>query len=481
MMIRQFRCSEINILFWNQDFYRSFKDIIHLYNEQKIESSFKDVWSILEEKFSVPINQTEYKKFLAVSKSLFYEANAERNVIKLFIALAVVHALKQDIRIFFELETLSKPLLDVVKNLLSSTHFSFGLVAGAPYGESKTISQYEEAVNHNDEKVILKTMNQLKSSPNCFELIDCTWGLFFRFIFFAEKSFLSEYLENASYEDVEIALYSLRADIKDVLENYNYSSKAYPFLRGLNYLFDFGDFFHEQMHCFPYYVNLLDGFIATNSDLLSSVLDFLYIKNKKTFNFTLGVCAAKNKRNFDFYIENADFSIDSLNCFSMGFMSIGQSKDSFISNVSLFLEKILNKISPTHINENLGCLRLLMNYYSLLGTSKNNYLQKLKQYSDKIKELQNSWSSEDLTKAWVELFYCSLANYILNFQYTENELLDNTSVLYDKRNYLEYDSSSIDLIRKMLLNPKEFNDVELIHLQEKKIYNLASGLVKNPQ
>ena len=100
MMIRQFRCSEINILFWNQDFYRSFKDIIHLYNEQKIESSFKDVWSILEEKFSVPINQTEYKKFLAVSKSLFYEANAERNVIKLFIALAVVHALKQDIRIF---------------------------------------------------------------------------------------------------------------------------------------------------------------------------------------------------------------------------------------------------------------------------------------------------------------------------------------------------------------------------------------------
>ena len=478
MMIRQFRCSEINILFWNQDFYRSFKDIIHLYNEQKIESSFKDVWSILEEKFSVPINQTECKKFLAVSKSLFYEANAERNVIKLFIALAVVHALKQDIHIFFELETLSKPLLDVVKNLLSSTHFSFGLVAGAPYGESKTISQYEEAVNHNDEKVILKTMNQLKSSSNCFELIDCTWGLFFRFIFLAEKSFLSEYLENASYEDVEIALYSLRYNIKDVLEKYNYSDKTYPFLRGLSYLFDFGDILIENQKIFPDFSDLLNDFIIAKPDLLPTLLNYLCVKNKKSFNFTLGLNTAKNNQNFAFYIENIDFSIDSLNYFSIGLMSISQPKVSFISKASFLLEKTLNNVSPTHINENLGCLNLLMNYFSLISASKNIYLHKLKQYSDEITNLQNSWNTENLTKSWVELFYCSLANYFLKFQYTEKELNDNVSVLYDKRNYLEYDTYSIDLIRKILLNPDEFDDVELIHLQEKQTYNLASGSVK---
>lgn len=476
MKMRQYKSFEINILTWDPNLYKVLKKITAFHDQEVSEKIFFEVYDVIYESFPSGIGENKYKEILAVSKTFFLEACAEVNVVKLSIALALSFALKQDISIF-EIDRVSASLKNKIRALLPEIRMSFGLAEGAPYGAHKMLSQCENAIIQGNYSVILTIMNQLKSSSYAFENIDCSWGLFFRFAFFVDMSFFLKYLETTSYENIEIILYSLRFDIKDVLENYNYSNKTYPFLRGLNYLFDFGDFILEQMHLFPCYADLLDGFIATNSHLFSSVLDFLYIKNKKSFNFTLGVCAAKNKRNFDFYIENADFSIDSLNCFSMGFMSIGQSKDSFISNVSLFLEKTLNKISPTHINENLGCLRLLMNYYSLLGTSKNNYLQKLKQYSDKIKELQNSWSSEDLTKAWVELFYCSLANYILNFQYTENELLDNTSVLYDKRNYLQYDSNSIDLMRKILLNPRNIQNIELIHLQEKKTYNMENALV----
>ena len=468
MMMRQYSSSEINILSWDPNLYKALKKITGLRNQELSENNFFEVYDIINERFPLGVDENKRKEILAVSKTFFLDACAEANVVKLSIALALSFALKQDIS-FFEIDKVSTSLKNKIRELLPEIRMSFGLTEGAPHGVCQILSQYKDAIVQDNYIVILSIMNRLISSSHAFESIDCSWRLFFRFAFFVDMSFFLKYLETASYENIEIILYSLRSDIKDVLENYNYSDKAYPFLRGLSYLFDFGDLILEQMHLFPFYADLLDGFIATNSHLFSSVLDFLYIKNKKSFNSLSYIVAPAPLSLMGYY--------HSLNCFSMGFMSIGQSKDSFISNVSLFLEKILNKISPTHINENLGCLRLLMNYYSLLGTSKNNYLQKLKQYSDKIKELQNSWSSEDLTKAWVELFYCSLANYILNIQYTENELLDNTSVLYDKRNYLQYDSNSIDLMRKILLNPRNIQNIELIHLQEKKTYNMAKALV----
>lgn len=478
--MKKYTLSDLNINLYDVNLYNEFLIIIK--NNQMITKDlFVNVYTKLNINYNLNktvqsndlsqiSNVEKYEKTLSIAKKLYMEAINDFNEVKLVVALYVAYYLKQDISFF---STVIPPsiLKDKIENFLKNIFLNFSVTDEAPVHEKSMITKYKNAKNQKIYIEILKAMNQLKENSSVFQNINSTWGLLYRYIFIIDKNYIVDYLETTTYENTEMIFFSLRSNIHEVLEIYDYSKNNYPFLRGLNYLFHYYEEVFKKDNILNF-LNSLDDFLLKNIDLVSSVLDALYIKHLCTFNYYMGICIARNIQMLSFYLRNSDFSRNSLYYFSQGFMSIPIQEKDFLSCFSKIFDTILENKCLNQINEDIGCLDMVMKYYDIQKLSKEDYLKILKRYSDEIKVLQNSWSQTNLTKVWCKLFYCAVSNHKVAYQYDDKELRRDVSVLYDKSNELFYDSQVIDMIKRMLLNPTEVTTVELSDSQQKIQYKL---------
>lgn len=467
-MTGKYNFSNTSILDWNSDLYNQLSIIINYYNQHIPFDFFNKLYEIINK--NQVKNDDEYKKYLAVGKTFFIEANSELNELKLLTAICLIQNID-----FFDSIELSPRLVNKLHNLFLGFQFKFGLGKDAPDNENKMMTSFEKAKTQNKYNEILQTMNHLVTNSSVFMNVDSTWGLFFRFVLLHDIDFLAKYLETASFETVEYILYSVRNDIIKLLEKYSYNKNIYPFLRGLNYLFTYAEEVLNQTSKFLDYTDLITVFISdtTNRNQFSDVLDSLYIKHLKTFNYTFGLIVSTNEKFLDFYLSKASLNIDALLSFSLGFISENPSEKCISTCVSRIFETVLEKNNPTHINEDFGCINILFDYFQLKGKTRDCYLDLIVQKAREILDYQNSWTFNNLTKAWIELFYCAMANCKLKFEYTEIEIQATVSILYDKRNELVYDSYSINLIKDFLLKPNTIQEIELVNLENKRKYSLG--------
>lgn len=87
-------------------------------------------------------------------------------------------------------------------------------------------------------------------------------------------------------------------------------------------------------------------------------------------------------------------------------------------------------------------------------------MTKLSEYSNEIQNLQNSWNHDYITKVWIDFYYFCLSNIYGQFVFDKVELQHSCPVLYDERNKLFYDATSIDNMKQLLLKPSEPLDLE---------------------
>lgn len=464
-MKQKYDFKSISILDWTPELYNQLLSIVECYKTEIPFTFFNKVYKIMNN-YS---DENEYEKVLAVGKTLFLEANAEINELKLITALCII----QDIS-FFDSVEISIKLKNKIRNFVKGFQVNFGLETDAPDNENKMMNSYENAKTQKNYSEILQIMNHLVNNSSVFMNVDIMWGLLFRFMLIYDTEFLANYLETASYETVEYILYSVRNDIGKLLENYNYNENTYPFLRGLNYFFTYAEEVFNQTSKFLDCSGLFNNFISDNKNRnqFSDVLDSLYIKHLKSFNYTLGLIVSKNEKYLAFYLSKASLNVDALSNFSLGFISANPSENIISTCVSTIFDTVLEK-NPTHINEDFGCINLLFMYFQLKGKTKKCYLDLIIQKAGEIFKLQNSWAFNNLTKSWIQLFYCAMANCKLQFEFTESEIRSLVGILYDKRNELEYDSYSINSIKDFLLNPGTIQEIELVNSENKRKYYLG--------
>lgn len=484
-MIPKFNFSEISILDWNKTLYNQLlnisscsKEITHSFFTKIYDVLNKDklIYKLQDNAYVLSADENvEYISKLATIKTLFIESISENNELKFLIALVSTCFYNQEIT-FLSKERLSSNSKIRIINLFKQLNIQFGLSSKESYSDNKLVSDYNNAKENDDYTNILKTMMQLSSNPHIFYSADCSWNLLIAYIWYIDNAIITEYLETATYEMVELIYHALHENIFEIMNQYNYTKNNYPIIRGLNILFHKLDndinnrkiLSIDEVDCYSIMSKLND-----NHKLLIQVnFEILNIERCISYNYTIGHCCARDVTFLDFFIKNSSMNIETAFAFSKGYMENNDKIEDFCKTAETIMNCYYDLKSPNHINEHVGFLDFFIKYYSLTNSTKDIYLETLKEFNTKILILQNAWNSSEITKYWVSFFYCTLSNSILKYQYTENDLRQSLSVLYDERNKLIYDAYPIEYMKKMLINPASCVTVDLETLDKKESIKL---------
>ena len=173
------------------------------------------------------------------------------------------------------------------------------------------------------------------------------------------------------------------------------------------------------------------------------------------------------------YISFANFTFhETTRAFSLGFMSSNSEKE----NLLLIGEKLLKKIKESEIksftdfNSYFGFFDILINYFFFIGLSKEEYINRIKESSDEIYLLQNSWDYSNLTCNWFSLWFLIISNKIYNYCFNEEKIIEAAPVLFDKRNWIALgDKENVFVNMINILKSPETEDGILVLLNNKEV------------
>lgn len=485
-MIRKFNFSEISILDWDKYLYDQLLNIAYSCNNEISQSFFKKIYDVLRnDKLITKINNNtytltsseniDYIRKLATVKTLYIESISESSDLKFLIALVSTCFYNQEIN-FLSRDRLSNEFRNRLSDLLKRLNIQFGLSSNESYSENKLISNYSKAKNNNEYEHILKTMIQISNNPHVFYSSDCSWNLLISYIWYMDKNIIIDYLKTATFEMVELIYHALHEKVFEIMNLYDDKKNDYPIIRGLNVLFqklddDINSKRIQQISdvdCYSILCKMDDITIKQIQTYFSS----LNIEYCRSYNYTIGHCCAFDTRFLDFFLNTSSMNIANAYAFSQGFIENNVDIDLFCESAEKVMKYYFDSINPSHINENVGFLEFFIKYYALTNSTKEQYLETLKEFNTKIDALQNSWDFKKMSNLWISFFYCVLSNRILNYQYNQDEIKQFLWTLYDKRNELFYDAYPIEFMKKMLLNPSSCNTVDLEEINNKTTVNL---------
>lgn len=467
IVIYQFTLDDIKNNQINENLEKLFYQIDEKYNHQITDKYFNDVCDTIvsftgkyrnqEINFSDP-NTSKIKECIAIAISFYKESIKSKRISLLLITLLVFDFFNQDYSLLNPIKVNKEFQASVVK-LFESFNIQISIPKNAPYNDKKLLEIFEKARTSTDYKNIFGIMDNLRNNSNAFSHIEYSWAVFIRFLYHIDKQVVINIIENCtSFEKIEIFLLSLNG-----LNDFDYLKNCknnYLLLRSLKYFFeslDNGYVKTNRIKEIPDYTKLIISLFSRKDIAISEYIKVLRLQYYQSFNYLLAWAWIFDRTLLDIYLNYGSLSEREAKSISLGFLLHVKADEDILSVAEkikiLFFEKELTTYSS--INIYTGFLDLFGAYYSIKFPNRQKYLIELKNKSQIIMAIQNSWNFDSLMKAWIELFYFSLSNINNKFEYTESELQESLSVIFDKRNQLIIDPEFFEVMKDILITPNK--------------------------
>lgn len=468
-MIPQFTKYDIERVQFPQELYQRFQEIEKECNGQIQDLFFSESDKAIFAYCNIYCNKnsdlsndkiTRTKECISLAIYFYNDFIKTFDILKLFFAIKIVTYFSQNFDLL-DTSLLTAKHTDKINKLLDDMNFNIQVPKNAPYNERKLHSLFIEAVEKKDFHGILGIMDNLSHHSNIFSKLNSTWGIFIQWIWFYDKAIVLNFLSKTqNFMNIEFVFQTLKNDIFAVLSHLDNQTNCYALLRGASILFE--ELEHtlnasnNEFETIPDYSDFLINSLNEHQQEFRKYMQLLRISHLKTYNFTMGIVLAKNKNFLPFYIDFINTSIEPSYAFSKGFLQNCADSETVVQVsekiMHHFLENDVKYFDP--INKDSGYIGLFINSIAITTASENKYLEKLKDISNEIRFMENSWCHEKITIKWVCLFYHVLANEILKYSFAEDRIRKTIPLLYDKRYELIYDKNAIDTMKNILLDPK---------------------------
>lgn len=470
----KFSDNDIENISFNSELHDLLQNICIKYTKRITDSFFSDASKILHEytglyiglKEELNVNQlSKIKECIFLAKVFFEEACKEKTIEKLLLALHILFFFGQDYRLL-NTSLICEDFRNKIIKTAKGIELKINVPEEAPYNERKMLEVFSAAKEKNDFNEVIGIMDTLIYHSNIFSRLKRTWGELINFVAFLDKNIIFSILEDAGYEKIDAFLFSLHNDFFFDL-NWKVNNK-YLLLRMFKLWIESIDevfFKTSNDKTVPNYSNVLKNLLTNQNLYLESYIEVLRVQYFESFNYLMGQLIAKDNSFLSVYLNHLVYGVKETSAFARGYL---WSFDDNIDKNVLYstIESIKNNYfehevhSYSVINLYTGYLDLFANYFIRKFDTRAAFVEKLSEYSTEIQKMQNSWNQDDITKIWVEFYYFCLSNFYCKFSFSESVLMQVCPVLFDERNTLFYDSTSIDNMKHLLLTPSKSLDLE---------------------
>lgn len=414
------------------------------------------------------------QNIIYIGEKIYSEAIEEEDIIKILIAYCIFDFCNYE-KDYFRINE-NKNLVEKIKKIYNSFNLNINVPNDAPYNEKKLCEILSDAEKNKNIKQRFEIMETLRNHSSTFDRIDRSMILFIQLLWKYNRNCILENIETKDTVTIELILYALEDSIEDFVKielsgfyirlriasllAYHIQSK---------YIQRGSEDFSKLPDYSDYYLNL---FFNYKTEILEN-LPCLHFIHLTVFSYLFGICCAKEITLADMYISFANFTFhETTRAFSLGFMSSNSKKE----NLLLIGEKLLKKIKESEIksftdfNSYFGIFDILINYFFSIGLSKEEYINRIKESSDEIYLLQNSWDYSNLTCNWFSLWFLIISNKIYNYCFNEEKIIEAAPVLFDKRNWIALgDKENVFVNMINILKSPETEDGLLVLLNNKEV------------
>lgn len=476
-MNQKFGSKDIENVAVNQDFSVSLLDICKKYKNRITDSFFHDISKLLHEYTGLYFGQkTEVfdqqiikaEECIHLAKIFFENATRERSIEQLLVALHILSFFEQGYGIL-DIFLIDAEFKDKIIMATREIDFKITVPDDAPYNEKKMIEVFVAAKDKKDFYEVIGIMDSFIYHSNIFSEIKYTWGALINFTAFLDKQSILKILEDASFEKIDMFLFSLKNDYF-AEPNFNIKNN-YLLLRMFKLWIEYLDdtYFKSVVNnVLPNCTTVLATLLLKADLHLENYLEVLRVHCLESFNYIMGQLLARDNSFLPIYLKYLSFGNNETSAFGIGFLrTFIDSEGSIDKNVAFATVESIKDNYFEHEVHSYSAINLCTGYLELFGyffyikyNTKNLFLAKLSKYSAAIKEAQNSWNHDNITNLWVEFYYFCLANIYSKFVFTEQQLKNVSPVLFDERNKIFYDEKAIENMKILLTNPTLPLDLE---------------------
>lgn len=415
------------------------------------------------------------KQCIDVAKNLFLESCSEEDEIKLFMSIYVLKLLGRSYSCLVS-EKISEKLKDKLVKFIKSLNFQINVPDNAPCSEAMLFEEFVNAKKHDDYVSISNIMDNLTQYSEIFQELKIYWSVLFDFLSHLDKYIIIDILKQTNeYEKIEWILYSTD---KTVFENPCFLfdlGNHYLVVRCVKYWMQYldGKYTIDSVKNMPDYTNIFESLFSKKELNLRGYIECLRLQFSQSYNYIMG-CLLKIHPEFaDIYLEHADLSKKSTEFFSLGYLSTNkinnhkQCYDLIEKIKSNFFIKEVKSFTP--VNSYTGYLNLFINYNSERIRSEEEFYDVIRDYTQKILLVQNSWNYDSIRSLWIEFFYFCLSNKVIKIKISMENLKKLAPLLFDKRNEILLDDETevLSVMRELLVNPDNCKKVTIRDLNGK--------------
>ena len=356
----------------------------------------------------------------------------------------------------------------------------------APYSDKKCMEKVNAAAQS---KNYISIVQELQPFYNGSVFDDCRGSIIIKCLWAIDKRKIIDYLNNNDWTfKMELVLFSLKEDAKDIIQQTLHSNSRYPAVRAMGFFIDLlekKDFRKETKDEILIYCEMIKDFVYSYCDALNGLKILLGISISKNFNYLAGLCATIYNDFLPKYLPLIkDLSDNAREFFSYGYLR-NANEDAIARDSWIIMNYWRDSSISVHdsVNKFNGLEQLLILGLCVGVSSKKQYLMKLKEFASNIIMEQHKWGEHVLQKDLYLMFCLILANKRKKYLFTEEEVLLELPILFDKRYEIKFGNYIFDIMKRLLINPDDVHEIifkDTVNNKERKFCFLETLNSRQP-
>ena len=395
---------------------------------------------------------------------LFENAIISNNTNSLLISLIIFDYLNEKPPVL-KVDLKNEPIIVKIDQIFDHIHFIISVPDWAPYSDKECMEKIDVAAQSKDNISIIRELQPFYNGPAFETHTKNIAAVIIKWLWTVDRKKIIDFLnENDWSFKMELILFSLKENAKDIIQQTLHSKSRYPAIRSMIFFVSFlekKDFYEEASNQIWFYCEIIKDFIFSYSTNLKDLRNLLGFLNSKNFNYLAGLCATAYKDFLQEYLPLIkDLSDNDREAFSYGYLKNANERG--IANdsrtiMNYWRENCIN--NHDCINKFNGLEQLLILGLCVGYSSKEEYLMTLKKTAIKIVATQFEWGEYILQKDLYLMFSFTVANKRTKHFFSEDELMQELPILFDKRYEIKFGDYIFDIMRQMLICPNEVQEI----------------------
>ena len=359
----------------------------------------------------------------------------------------------------------TEPIIVKIEQIFDHINFIISIPDWAPYSDKECMEKIDATTQSKNSISIVRELQPFYNGSAFEAHTKNIAAVIIKWLWIVDKKKIFDYLNKNDWSfKMELILFLLKENVKELIQPTLHSKSRYPAIRLMIFFVKFlekKDFQEEASNQIWFYCEIIKNFIFSYNTNLKDLKNLLGILNSKNFNYLAGLCTTVYKDFLQEYLPLIkDLSDNAREAFSYGYLKNANEKG--IANDSRTIMNYWreNCVSIHDcINKFNGLEQLLILGLCVGFSSKEQYLMKLKETAIKIVETQFKWGDYVLQKDLYLMFSLTLANKRTKHLFSEDELMQELPILFDKRYEIKFGDYNFDIMRRMLICPNEVHEI----------------------